>query len=104
MCHLQELSEAYREQGLVVIGLNCSDDVKIAREFLAENKATFEEVLDASPATIRTVFTDYQTLSGMSAVPLSYIIDREGKIAAGWYGKHDEKRLSEVLSKLGLKE
>ncbi len=39
----------------------------------------------------------------MSAVPLSYIIDREGKIVEGWYGEHDEAKVHEVLEKLGLK-
>jgi len=103
MRHLQELYENYREKDLVVLGLNCADDREIALKFLAENSATFPNILDTSEAAITTCFQDYQTLSGYSAVPLSYIIDREGKIVAGWYGMHDEATVNEVLEKLGLK-
>ena len=103
MRHLQEISEKYKDKGLVVLGLNCSDDKKIAAEFLRENSATFANVLDSSEAAKHTCFLDYQTLSGMSAVPLSYIIDREGKIAASWYGMHEEATLSAVLERLGVK-
>lgn len=93
----------YKDKGLLVLGINCSDDKTIALEFLKENSATFPNILDTSEAALRTCFDDYQTLGGMSAVPLSYIIDREGKIVAGWYGKHDEGKVHEVLGKLGLK-
>ena len=103
MRHLQEISEKYKDKGLVVLGLNCADDKKIAVEFLRENSATFPNVLDSSEAAEHTCFVDYQTLSGMSAVPLSYIIDREGKIAAAWYGTHEEATLSAVLERLGVK-
>ncbi len=103
MRHLQEQYLNYREKGLVVLGINCSDDKTIALEFLKENSATFPNILDTSQAAIKTSLEDYQTLGGMSAVPLSYIIDREGKIVAGWYGEHDEGKVHEVLEKLGLK-
>jgi peroxiredoxin len=102
MRHLQQAYEKYRDKGLVVVGLNCSDDVDIALEFLGENDATFPSIIDESDAAMRTCFTDYQTLSGWSAVPLSYIIDRKGKIAAGWYGQHREERVEKVLEALGL--
>jgi peroxiredoxin len=102
MRHLQEAFEAYRDQGLVVVGVDCSDDPRIARQFLAENGATFPTVLDGSPATREVVYRRYQTLTGMSAVPLSYVIDREGRIAASWYGRHDKERLRKVLEGLGL--
>jgi len=103
MRHLQEIFEKYKDKGLVVLGLNCSDDKKIAVEFLRENSATFANVLDSSEAANHTCFVDYQTLSGMSAVPLSYIIDREGKVVAAWYGEHDEGKVSEILERLGVK-
>jgi peroxiredoxin len=103
MRHLQEFHVNYRERGLVVLGLNCSDDREIALEFLDENSATFPNMLDSSQAAMKTTFQDYQTLSGMSAVPLSYIIDREGRIAAGWYGMHDKATVHELLERFGVK-
>jgi peroxiredoxin len=41
----------------------------------------------------------------MSAVPMTYVIDREGKVVAAWYGFEEgdaEKASKELLKKLGL--
>ncbi len=103
MCHLQKMHEEFGGKGLSIIGLNCSDDVGVALEFLEENGATFPNVIDDSEAARKVCFTDYQTLPGTSAVPLSYLIDREGKIADGWYGQHDEARVRAALERLGRK-
>jgi peroxiredoxin len=102
MRHLQEMYLKYRDKGLVVLGINCSDDRKIALGFLAENSATFPNILDTSPAAIKTCLEEYQT-GDSSGVPLSYIIDREGKVAAAWYGEHDESKVTEILQRLGVK-
>ena len=102
MRHLQEQYVKYRDKGLVVLGINCSDDRKIALDFLAENLATFPNILDTSPAAVKTCLQDYQT-GGSSGVPLSYIIDRKGKVVAAWYGTHEEATLSAVLERLGVK-
>lgn len=42
--------------------------------------------------------------ASLTAVPLSYIIDRDGKIVQGWYDYHkgDDRGLR-VLEKLGVK-
>jgi len=88
---------------LVVLGVNNADDRKIALAYLKENQVTFPNALDASDAAIRAM-GQYETL-GMSAVPMTYVIDREGKVVAAWYGfeKGDaEKASKELLKKLGL--
>jgi peroxiredoxin len=43
----------------------------------------------------------YETLSGMSAVPFTYLIDREGKVVEAYYGGA-EGRATKALKKLGL--
>ena len=48
MRHLQKLHEKYSGKNLVILGFNCSDDKKIALEFLGENGATFPTILDSS--------------------------------------------------------
>jgi glutathione peroxidase-family protein len=99
MCHLQKLHEQYRDKGLVILGFNCSDDKKIALEFLRENKATFPTILDASEAGTRTGFDGYR----MSGVPLNYIVDRQGKVVDTWYGYEEgHKRALAALKKAGL--
>jgi hypothetical protein len=82
MCHLQQLHEQFQEEGLAILGFNCSDDKQIAIEFLAENGATFPTILDASDEATKVGFQDYR----ISGVPVNYIIDQEGKVVDAWYG------------------
>ena len=100
MCHLQELHEKYKDKGMVILGFNCSDDKRIAMEFLKENSATFMNILDSSDTATRTGFEGYK----MSGVPLNYIIDKEGKVVDAWYGyEKGHKRALAALQKAGLK-
>ena len=100
MCHLQTLSEKYKDKGLVILGFNCSDDKQIALDFMRENSATFPSILDSSDAAVQIGFSGYQ----MSGVPLNYIIDREGKIVDAWYGYEEgHKQALTALEKAGLK-
>ena len=84
----------------MVLGINTSDDRKIALEYLKDNKVTFPNILDTSEAGGR-VLREYETLSGMSAVPLTYLIDREGKVVEAWYG-YEPGQAEKALKKLGL--
>lgn len=85
---------------MVILGFNCSDDKRIAMEFLKENSATFTNILDSSDTATRTGFEGYK----MSGVPLNYIIDREGKVVDAWYGyEKGHKRALVALEKAGLK-
>jgi len=45
--------------------------------------------------------TQYETLYGMSAVPMTYLIDREGKVVEAWYD-YRQGRAEDSLRKLGL--
>lgn len=101
MRHLQKLYEKFRDQGLVTLGFNCSDDKQIALDFMRENSATFPNILDSSVTALRTAFNGYKT----SGVPVTYIIDREGQVVDAWYGYDEEthKRGIAVLKNLGLK-
>jgi thiol-disulfide isomerase/thioredoxin len=100
MRHLQKLHEKYSGKDLVILGFNCSDDKKIALEFLGENGATFPTVLDSSDAATRVQFSDYKG----SGVPLNYIIDPQGKVVDTWYGYEEgHPRALAALKKAGLK-
>jgi peroxiredoxin len=100
MCHLQELHQKYADKGLVILGFNCSDDKKIAMEFIRENKATFPTILDSSDKATRIGHADYKC----TGVPLNYVIDREGKVVDAWYGyEENHKRALEAVEKAGLK-
>ena len=77
----------FRGKKVVVLGFNGSDDRDIALKFLAENGATYRSILDSSPEAWQAM-AQYETL-GMSAVPMTYLIDPEGKVVEAWYGFND---------------
>lgn len=99
MRHLQKLHEKYCDRGLVILGLNGSDDKRIAMEFLRENAATFPTILDSSDAATKVSFGDYKC----TGVPLNYIIDPQGRVVDAWYGYEEgHKRALAALKKAGL--
>ena len=89
MCHLQDLYAKFAKKGLVILGFDAADDKKIALEMLHDNGATFPNVIDSSDAAMKVCFQQYQGRYG-SAVPMNYIIDREGKVVDAWYGGGEE--------------
>lgn len=100
MRHLQKLHEKYRGKGLVILGFNCSDDKKVALEFLRENGATFPTILDSSDAATKVGFRDYRA----TGVPLNYILDPQHKVVDTWYGYQEgHPRALAALKKAGLK-
>ena len=101
MCHLQELHAKYKDKGLVILGFDASDHKEIALEMLRENGATFPNIIDSSDAAHKVCFQEYQRYN-MSAVPMSYIIDRDGKVVDAWYGgKESHPRAIKALQKAG---
>ncbi len=101
MCHLQELYAKYGDKGFVVLGFNACDDKQIALEMLRDNKVTFPNIIDASDAAQKVCFRDYQRY-GRSAVPMSYVIGRDGKIVDSWYGYEEgEPRTIAAMKKVG---
>jgi peroxiredoxin len=67
---------------------------------LKANDVTFPNILEASDAANRAV-AQYETLGGMSAVPMTYLIGRDGKVVEAWYG-YEAARTQQALKKLGL--
>jgi peroxiredoxin len=100
MPYLSGLYGRYRDKGLVVLGFNCDDEKQRVLDVLRQNAITFPNIVDASSGARQTCFQDY----GSSGVPLNFIIDRQGKVAAGWYGYKDgDKKGVEILEKLGIR-
>ncbi len=84
----------------MVLGINISDDRKIALEYLKANRVTFPNILDSSEAGGRAMM-QYETLKGMSAVPMTYLIGRDGKVVEAWYD-YREGQAEKALKKVGL--
>lgn len=82
------------------MGVNTADDRRIALEYLKANQVIFPNVLDTSETASRAMM-QYETLGSMSAVPMNYLIDREGKVVEAWYG-YEAGRAQKAIQKLGL--
>lgn len=82
---LEEMHQKYRNKGLIVVGYNTSDEEKYIRELLNENKVTYPNIYDTSEEARAVQFEKYQK-KGYSAVPLNYLVDRNGNVALVWYG------------------
>ena len=101
MPHLQKLSEKYKDRGLVILGFNCADDKRIAKNFMRENSVTFPNILDSSHTAGKVIFDGYKNRSG--TVPLSYIIDTRGNVVDAWSGyEEDNKRALAALKQAGI--
>lgn len=101
MVHLQHVHETLADKGLVVLGFNCADASAIAKDLMQKKGVDYPTILDSSDRAQKVFFQDYRG----SGVPLNYVIDREGRVAAAWYGwSEKDPRLEKVFRKLGLSD
>ncbi|HEY3740226.1 MAG TPA: TlpA disulfide reductase family protein [Bryobacteraceae bacterium] len=77
-----EFARKYGGQGLVVMGVSLDDDGwKVVKPFLATTNIPYRIVLGDTPTAKRY---------GIEAMPDTYLIDREGRIAASYTGLVDK--------------
>ena len=81
---MNEIEQRYAGRGLTVVAINVDAKREDAERFLRQYPAKFAVVYDASGATPRAY--------DVKAMPSSYLIDRNGKIARIEHGFLDEKR------------
>ena len=84
---LERVWRDYRDRGVVVVGVNIQDLESEARRFIAETKATYPEVRDRDGTVSRAY--------GITGVPETFFIDREGRVAHKFPGAAIEWRLWE---------
>jgi peroxiredoxin len=85
----------------VVLGVNTADVKEAVVEILEQNRVEFPNILDTTLEAQMTLMK-YETV-GASAVPMTYLIDREGKVMNAWYG-YDKKKAQEAVKELKLDE
>ena len=72
MPQLIRLYEKYRAAGFVLLGVNVDDDTQKAAEFAGKLGVTFPVLLDTDKIVSK--------LYGVSVMPSTYLIDRDGKV------------------------
>jgi peroxiredoxin len=89
-----EFQSKYRERGLTVIGVSMDDDGwKSVKPYLAEHKLNYPVVIGNQ---------DLGKQYGLDGMPMTLLIDGEGKIAATYSGMVDRTKCeSEIRNLLG---
>jgi cytochrome c biogenesis protein CcmG/thiol:disulfide interchange protein DsbE len=87
-----QFESKYKQNGLAVIGVSMDDDGwKSVKPFLEEKKLNYTIVIGNEPLG---------KLYGLSAMPMTLLIDREGKIAASYSGVVDKEKCESDLQAL----
>ncbi|MFQ5989948.1 MAG: TlpA family protein disulfide reductase [Candidatus Methylomirabilales bacterium] len=90
--HLEGAWRAYKEKGLVVVGVNVQDTENAAREFMNRFQFSFPNGPDPSGK----ISIDY----GVYGIPETFFIDQEGRITHKHVGAVDAATLSTEIEKL----
>ena len=86
----------------MVLGVNTADAKDKVVELLDRAGVDFPNILDTRMDAVMTMMK-YETLGGVTAVPMTYVIDREGKVVDAWYG-YDKKKSDDAVEKIKLGE
>ncbi len=89
---IQAIADAYKDDGLVVIGVDVQDTEDNAKAFLSDQGTTFL----TGPDLTGRISIDY----AVTSMPTTYFITRDGKIFKKWAGLIDEKRLNAFVDEL----
>ncbi|MBI3975420.1 MAG: TlpA family protein disulfide reductase [Armatimonadetes bacterium] len=89
---LQRVWERFRNQGVVVIGVNIQDQERPAREFIRQFGQTFPNGMDRTGR----ISIDF----GVYGVPETFIVDQEGVIVGKHVGAVPEEWMVEHLQRL----
>lgn len=92
MPELVDAYETYKDQGLVIIGVNEQESEAKALPFMQEFGINFPVVLDSRG--------DLASLYTARGLPTTYFIDRDGNIAEQWQGILTADLLAERLAPL----
>ncbi len=91
---IQKLYDEKRADGLQVVEVNWQDSPQSASEFWDSMQLSLPMVLDRNG----DVFDQYK----LRGLPDSFFVDREGKVAAMYFGYLSDSRMREKLSTAGL--
>jgi cytochrome c biogenesis protein CcmG/thiol:disulfide interchange protein DsbE len=83
---------AYRDRGVVVLGVDIQDQAEAAKKFIADFSLTFPNALDVGGK----VSVDY----GVYGVPETFFIDRRGRIRAKHVGAVTEEAFRRQVDRL----
>ena len=88
-----EFQRKYKDRGFEVLGVSMDDDGwKVINPFVAQNKINYRILLGND--------TTGDQYGGVEALPTTFVIDRDGKIASVHVGLSSKKDFSDAIEKL----
>lgn len=90
--NMEGVWQDYRDQGVIFVGVDIQDTESEARDFLQQFNITYPNGPDPTGRIAR----DY----GITNIPTSVFVSRQGVIARRWVGAIDRARLTEYLDEL----
>ena len=81
MPSMESLYNSYKEKGLEILAVNCSEGQRDVLAFMNSNKLSFPALLDSDGKV--------SAMYGIQAIPTTYLIDRENKIIGRIVGSID---------------
>ena len=88
---LQEVYNNRKEEGIEVIGINYNEDYDRVKKFISDKGVTFTILIDSD----LKVSMDY----GVIGLPITFFIDREGKIKEKFKGELNKKLIEDILNR-----
>lgn len=102
--HLSEIAEKTKDQDVVVIALNTFDDETAYVKFASGKGKDYKFMLARDPAGRDSSHAIARTLYGVTGIPATYIIDKDGKITASISGYSEgSTKVEDALKDLGVK-
>jgi thiol-disulfide isomerase/thioredoxin len=92
---MEELRRAYGSKGFVIIAVNVDEKKRDMENFLKNHPVTFSVVRDARQKLVEQ--------AGVSAMPSSFLIDKNGKVAfthSGFHGSDTKKQYEQEIESL----
>jgi thiol-disulfide isomerase/thioredoxin len=90
---LESLSTQYAADGVSFLGVNISDQPATAKRFAEENGVTYPSIMDVSDSSVQLAFTALAT-------PNTFVLDREGRIAARFSGRIEKSVLASMIDRV----
>lgn len=99
--HLEQVWQDHKAEGVQFVGINTSDEVDTAKAFAAEYGITYPSIITVKGSDAKLAFQKTIPLTGM---PVTVVLDKEGRAAARIFGMVDSPSILSTLVKDALAE
>ena len=90
--HFKELYDAYKSQGLEIVGLSVREKPDAVKAFVKQNGVQY-------PIGI-TSGKEEKAYGGIQGIPTTFLIDKKGRIAEKYLGYHEKKVFEDKIKSL----